>query len=90
MTISIPVAELIGTFLETFAYGLSFFECVSVSLLDTDSVRYPGVYLVIFPKCLAILRKKDAKRGLMPYLLATMWIGFVLTTVVRVSNDRQK
>ncbi|KIM90158.1 hypothetical protein PILCRDRAFT_811884, partial [Piloderma croceum F 1598] len=60
ITIPVSVAELIGTFLETFGYG---------------------VYVVIFPKCLDILRGKDVKRGLMSYLLATMWISFVLITV---------
>jgi len=85
MTILVSVAELIGTFLETFGYGLLFSE---LSLLNADSVRCgPGVYVVIFPKCLDILRKKDVKRGLMSYLLATMWISFALITVVSVSND---
>ncbi|KIM90157.1 hypothetical protein PILCRDRAFT_173807 [Piloderma croceum F 1598] len=60
MTISVPLAQLTGTFLETFAYG---------------------IYIVIFPRCLDILRKRDVKRSLMSYLLATMWIGFVLITV---------
>ncbi|KIM90159.1 hypothetical protein PILCRDRAFT_811885 [Piloderma croceum F 1598] len=60
MTIPVAVAELIGTFLETFSYG---------------------VYAVIFPKCLGILPKRDVNRGLMFYLLATMWISFVLITL---------
>jgi len=51
------------------------------------NLRCTGVYVVIFLKCLDILRKRDVKSGLMFYLLATMWISFVLITLVRVSKD---
>jgi hypothetical protein len=51
------------------------------------NLRCTGVYVVIFLKCLDILRKRDVENGLMFYLLAIMWISFVLITLVRVSKD---
>jgi hypothetical protein len=56
--------------------------------MDTESVPCKGAYVVIFPQCLGILCKRDVNRGLMFYLLATMWISFALITLVRVSKDR--
>jgi len=59
MQISVAVSQLIGTFLETFFYG---------------------VYVVIFPKCLDILRKRNVGKGLMSYLLITLVLTFLLIT----------
>lgn len=39
-----------------------------------------GIYIVILPKCLDILRKKNVGRGLMSYLLITMVLSFFLIT----------
>jgi len=40
-----------------------------------------GTYIVIFPRCLGILRKRQIGRGLMSYLLITMVITFILITM---------
>jgi len=53
MAIPVAVTELVGTFMETLAYG---------------------VYIVVFPRCINILRKRNIGRGLMSYLTATMFL----------------
>ncbi|CAL1707483.1 unnamed protein product [Somion occarium] len=40
-----------------------------------------GIYLVIFPRCLQVLRKKRVNTWLMVYFLATMFASFVLITM---------
>jgi len=59
---------------------------VQVSFV-AEFISCTGIYVVIFPKCLGILHKRDVNGGLMFYLLATMWISFVLITFVRASKD---
>lgn len=84
MPVPVAVAELVGTFLETLSYGLFVSQNEYVTWLKMKLTHSTGVYIVVFPRCLSILHGRNVSRGLMFYLLATMFISFILITMVSI------
>jgi hypothetical protein len=75
---SLPKAELIGTFLETFAFGESF-----LFIHLACSQRKTGIYLVLFFETLLVLRRRYLQEKPMAYLLFVSLLVFVC--IVQVS-----
>lgn len=81
----IPVAacELFGTFMETLGFGKNLLSLIAhfISLLSGI-----GVYLIILPRCINVLRQKEIKAGLLGYLLATAVISLLLIAAVSLTR----
>jgi hypothetical protein len=77
MALTIAMAELIGVFLESLAYG---FGILSFTMFR--AYLYLGVYLMVFNQCMFVLRMKHSGRG--RHLVGTAVSLFILTTTVRL------
>ncbi len=74
-------AELIGTYLEILCYGTS--RCRAYYEIQVDSLTgSPGIYLVVFYKCLGVLGAKYIEGRPTATLLCTAFTIFALVTVV--------
>jgi hypothetical protein len=76
MALTIPMAQLLGVFLESVAYG---FVIPSLTMFHAD--LYLGVYMMVFNQCMSVLRKRYSRPG--SHLVGTAVSLFILTTAVR-------